>query len=206
MDAGRNACPARGGYNRASPSATDQVNGLPRFVLERLAAHVPDIRLERLARKHAPRLERFERTNRAFFARHVADRGDRYFAEFRDRLGALVDENEAGRCLLFVILDERDEIVGRVNITDIDRPARTELGFRIAESVQGHGVATAGVTQALEQAASAGVREVRARASVENHASRRVLERCGFEATGPAPTPPGSNRTFLGYRRDLTCA
>jgi ribosomal-protein-alanine N-acetyltransferase len=153
---------------------------------------------------HAAPLERFERSNRAFFASRIGDRGDDYFDRFTDRLAALVAENEAGTSLLYVVLDEEGEIVGRVNITDIDHPERTEIGFRVAEHAQGRGIATNGVMWALDQAAAHGVRLVHARASTVNLASQQVLQRCGFNETGPTEPPAGSTKPFVGYSKQLS--
>ncbi|MFG1955235.1 hypothetical protein [Micromonospora sp. NPDC048830] len=52
----------------------------------------------RLAEHHAPALLRFERENRAYFARSVPDRGDAYFAGFAARHAALLAEQAAGLC------------------------------------------------------------------------------------------------------------
>ena len=161
-------------------------------------------KLELLTPEHARPLERFERANRDFFAAQVGDRGHDFFSRFDERLAVLVQENLAGASLFFVMVDADGEVLGRVNISDIDQPALTELGFRVAENAQGRGLASRGVTTALDIAATRGVRSVMARVSTENLASRRVLERCGFVQTGPTEAPDGSSIAFIGYRRDLT--
>ncbi|HEU5043399.1 MAG TPA: GNAT family N-acetyltransferase [Nocardioidaceae bacterium] len=160
-------------------------------------------RMELLSTTHARPLERFERANRTFFAARVGDRGDEYFEHFDDRLASRVLENREGTSLYFVLVDAEGEVLGRVNISDVDRPDVTELGFRVAEHAQGRGLATTGVIEALEIAATRGVRTVTARASVSNVGSRRVLERCGFTQTGPTEPPSGWSQTFIGYRKDL---
>ena len=160
-------------------------------------------RLELLALDHAPALERFERANRVFFAERVGDRGDDFFEHFEDRLAERVRENDERVSLFFVILDGDGEVLGRVNISDIDRPESTELGFRVAEDAQGRGVARQGVATALEIAASRGVTTVKARVSSENLASQRVLHHCGFEQTGQTEAPIDSPTTFMGYRKNL---
>ena len=156
--------------------------------------------LELLTTAHCQRLEEFERTNRAFFASRVSDRGDDYFTHFADRLAERVAENDAGQSLFFVLVAASGQIVGRVNISDIDKPPMTALGFRVDAGSQGKGIATRGVRAALEKARQRGVRSIAARAAVDNLASQRVLEHCGFTAIGPADPPPGSDRTFRGYR------
>lgn len=160
-------------------------------------------RLEPLTSEHARALERFERANRAFFAARIGDRGDDYFEHFDDRLATRVRENQAGTSLYFVIVDSEGEVLGRININDVDCPHLTELGFRVAEHAQGRGLATWGATSALEIAAARGVTTVKARASIANWASRRVLERCGFVQAGPAEAPSGWSQRFIGYRKDL---
>ena len=135
--------------------------------------------------------------------RRVGDRGDDFFEHFDDYLGARVHENREGTSLFFVIVDTGGEVLGRVNISDIDQPELTELGFRVAEHAQGRGIATQGVISALDIAARRGVKALKARVSTANLASRRVLEHCGFGQTGQAEAPTGSSETFIGYRKEL---
>ncbi|QDP97751.1 GNAT family N-acetyltransferase [Microlunatus elymi] len=161
------------------------------------------IRLELLAMRHAERLERFERDNREFFASRISDRGDDYFQHFEQLLADRVAENESGNSLFLVLVTAGGRIAGRVNLSDIDDPARTELGFRVASDLQGRGIATRGVLAALEVARGRGVSTVGARVAVDNPGSRTVLERCGFAAVGPVEAPAGSPRTFVGYRLSL---
>ncbi len=163
----------------------------------------PAVRLQLLGQQHAGSLERFERINRAFFASTIGDRGEDFFARFDELLAARVAENAQGISLLFVLVDASHEVIGRINVLDIDQPELTELGFRIAEQVQGKGVATRGVTEALDAAAILGVTGVMARAAASNVGSQRVLQRCGFAPTGTADAPAGVHETFLGFWRDL---
>ncbi|UYM04093.1 GNAT family N-acetyltransferase [Solicola gregarius] len=148
-------------------------------------------------------MERFELANREFFARHVSDRGDDYFEQFEQRLASLVDENRSARSLCFVLVGSAGEVAGRINLYDIDRPEVTELGFRVAERVQGNGVASRAVLAALGVAGARGVRQVVARASTMNIASQHVLENCGFSGTGQIEPPADSSKAFVGYRRTL---
>lgn len=163
----------------------------------------PPLRLELVELRHAEALERFERANREFFAHSVSDRGDAYFEQFEQGLAVLVDDNRAARSLCFVLVSSVGEVVGRVNLYGVDRPELTELGFRVAESVQGKGVATRGVMAALQVAGTRGVTSVIARASTMNIASQHVLENCGFSFRGQAEPPAGSSKVFVGYRRGL---
>ncbi len=160
-------------------------------------------RLELLTTDHARPLERFERANRSFFAARVGDRGDEFFEHFDDLIARRAQDNREGTSMYFLIVSDGGEVLGRININDVDRPDATELGFRVAQHAQGRGLATAGVIEALEIAAARGVTTVKARVSVANPGSRRVLERCGFIQTGPAEAPADASDSFIGYSKDL---
>jgi ribosomal-protein-alanine N-acetyltransferase len=60
-----------------------------------------------------------------------------------------------------------------------------ELGYRIARKAAGHGLATAAVRQVRALAATEyGLTRLHARVTLDNPASRTVLERNGFVAVG----------------------
>lgn len=141
-------------------------------------------RLERLAAAHAPALLAFEQENRAYFAAYVPDRGDDYFTHFTARHSALLAEQATGLCHFHVLADPSGAILGRVNLVDVaDHSA--ELGFRIAESAAGAGLATAAVREICDLAATRyGLKELRAAAALDNTGSRTVLHRTGFTETG----------------------
>lgn len=133
---------------------------------------------------HAPALLVFERENRAYFAASVPDRGDEYFAGFDARHAQLLGWQAAGTDYLHVLVADGGEVVGRVNLINVaDRSA--ELGYRIAQKAAGQGLATAAVREVRELAATKyGLTSLRARATLDNPASRKVLERNGFVAVG----------------------
>ena len=142
------------------------------------------VKLERLRADHADALLAFERTNRAYFARAVPDRGDAYFAEFAAHLEDRLAEQDAGVCHFHVVLDEDGALIGRLNLMDAEGGS-AELGYRVAESAAGRGVATAAVRELCRLAATAyGLTTITARATLDNVASRTVLERNGFTVTG----------------------
>lgn len=128
----------------------------------------------------------FETKNRAYFARSVPDRGDAYFTGFDERLEHLLVLQEAGTDLFFVVRDESGAVVGRVNLMDVE-DGSAELGYRIAETAAGKGHARAAVKLILTEAARVGVHVVRAMTTVDNVASQRVLEACGFDRVPGEP-------------------
>ncbi|MEV4975097.1 GNAT family N-acetyltransferase [Streptomyces scopuliridis] len=138
------------------------------------------MRLERLRADHADALLEFERENRAYFARSVPDRGDAYFADFASRHRALLAEQDAGLCHFHVLVDDRGDLAGRVNLVDVEDGA-AELGYRIGERAAGRGVATAAVEEMCRLAAMAyGLSALIAVTTLDNPASRAVLARNGF--------------------------
>jgi ribosomal-protein-alanine N-acetyltransferase len=141
--------------------------------------------LQLLHLEHAPAVLAFERENRAYFAASIPDRGDEFFAEFDSRYAHLLAGQAAGTEYLHVLVTERGEVVGRVNLTDVAEGS-AELGYRIAQKAAGQGLATAAVRQVRARAATEyGLSRLRARVTLDNPASRKVLEHNGFVAVGP---------------------
>ena len=148
----------------------------------RLHLPMPDLQLVRL--DHAPALLAFERENRAYFAASVPDRGDEFFAEFDTRHAQLLAWQAAGTDYFHLLVAEGGEVVGRVNLIEV-ADGSAELGYRIAQKAAGQGLATAAVRKVRELAATAyGLTTLRARVTVDNPASRKVLEHNGFVAVG----------------------
>lgn len=126
-----------------------------------------------------PELLEFEMRNREYFARSVPDRGEEYFVGFEAGLEHLLVEQEAGTHLFFLIRDDDDRLVGRVNLVDISE-GTANLGYRVAEDAAGRGHAQGAVRLVLEEARRHGIGLVKAMTTVDNPASRRVLVACGF--------------------------
>jgi [ribosomal protein S5]-alanine N-acetyltransferase len=143
---------------------------------------MPDLQLLRL--DHAPALLAFEQENRAYFAASVPDRGDEFFAEFDTRHAQLLKLQAAGTDYFHLLVAERGEVVGRVNLFKV-ADGSAELGYRIAQKAAGQGLATAAVRKVREFAATKyGLTRLHARVTLDNPASRKVLEHNGFVAGG----------------------
>ncbi|MFD4509215.1 GNAT family N-acetyltransferase [Streptomyces sp. NPDC058457] len=143
---------------------------------------MPELQL--LRPDHFPALLAFEQENRAYFAATVPDRGDDYFARFDERLRALLAEQEAGICYFHVLVEAAGEVLGRVNLVDVE-DGGADLGYRIAERAAGRGLATWGVREVCRRAVDAyGLTTLRAATTLGNTASRAVLARTGFTVTG----------------------
>ena len=143
---------------------------------------MPDLQLVRL--DHAPALLAFERENRAYFAAVIPDRGDEFFAEFDTRHAQLLEWQAAGTDYFHLLVAERGEVVGRVNLFKV-ADGSAELGYRIAQKAAGQGLATAAVRKVRKLAATKyGLSRLRARVTLDNPASRKVLEHNGFVTVG----------------------
>jgi ribosomal-protein-alanine N-acetyltransferase len=159
--------------------------------------------LERLHAGHAPAVLAFELANRAFFAASISDRGDDFFAQFTDGYNALLAEQEAGVCALYVLVAEDGSVLGRFNLVDIEDHT-AELGYRVAQHVAGRGVATATVRELCRLAAAQhGLRTLRAATARQNVASQKVLTKAGFVAVGPASPAHLGGKPGTWYQRDL---
>jgi ribosomal-protein-alanine N-acetyltransferase len=155
--------------------------------------------LQRLRADHADAVLAFELENRSFFAATVSDRGEAFFTEFADRFRALLAEQDAGASRCFVLVDEDEAVLGRFNLTHIEDGA-ADLGYRMAQRAGGRGLASATVA---ELCATAALRALRAAVSDANVASRRVLEKNGFVAVGPADPRDIGGRTGTRFERVL---
>lgn len=159
--------------------------------------------LQRLAPGHAAAVLRFERENRAWFARSVPDRGDDYFADFDARHAALLAEQATGRCHFHVLVDDDGAVLGRFNLVDV-ADGDAELGYRVAERAAGRGVATDGVRRVCALAAETyGLVRLTAVTTLDNAGSLGVLRRTGFTPVGEITL---DGRPGLRHVRDLRAA
>ncbi|MEO6060887.1 MAG: GNAT family protein [Thermoflexales bacterium] len=77
------------------------------------------------------------------------------------------------------------QVVGSAMLKRWSEAGRVEVGYGVAESARGKGVATAAVRLLIARAfADPGVGEVYAETAVANTASRRVVEKAGFQHVG----------------------
>ncbi|MBH1937919.1 GNAT family N-acetyltransferase [Streptomyces sp. AV19] len=106
------------------------------------------------------------------------------------RLTGLLELRDAGRAMPWV-LDAGDEgIAGIVNLNNVVRGAfhSAQLGYWVAAARAGRGLGTAAVEAACDLAGEElGLHRIEAGTVTTNAASRRVLEKCGFERIGTAP-------------------
>ena len=95
------------------------------------------------------------------------------------RLAALEADPASAPYLLHVLLDG-SELAGRIGCHKGPRDSAVEIGYYVAPSHRGRGVATAMVREFLDWLATRGVRRVRAAVGPDNAASLAVLAHFGF--------------------------
>ncbi|MGE8483442.1 MAG: GNAT family N-acetyltransferase [Pseudomonas sp.] len=142
------------------------------------------VRIRTLQRTDAEALLTFELDNREWFERHIDARGSAFYSVqgVTDHIDAYLADFTAGTWHPFVIEDDGGNIVGRANLKGIDMTERSaEVGYRIAQSACGQGLATLAVRHLIQQAQLHwNLKQLVATVYAENIGSTKVLERCGF--------------------------
>jgi [ribosomal protein S5]-alanine N-acetyltransferase len=87
------------------------------------------------------------------------------------------------------LIVEGTDVVGLGGFTGPPTDGEVEIGYSVAPSCQGRGVATAAVGLWLERAGRGGVRRVTAHTSPVENASAHVLRRHGFVRDGEVTDP-----------------
>lgn len=126
----------------------------------------------------------FELNNREWFERHIDARDAAFYSVqgVTEHITAYLSDYAAGLWHPFVIEDAGGKIVGRANLKDIDTSQRSaEVGYRIAESACGQGLATRAVRHLVQEARLRwNLKQLVANVYAENIGSAKVLKRCGF--------------------------
>ena len=147
------------------------------------------IRIIAINEKDGPDLLKFEIDNRSFFEKSCLARGDEYYEEnnFKKILKELIKEQEQGIHYMYLIKNDNDEIVGRINLVDVIRGSmnKAELGYRIAEKHQGKGYGKKAIELVLGEALNIHqLHRIEAGSAIENIASQKILESSGFRKVG----------------------
>jgi RimJ/RimL family protein N-acetyltransferase len=158
---------------------------------QRTVLRTPHAELVSLDRETAAAIARGDRTGRAW-ASGFPTEPDTFIARLTARAA---DEPapdplaEPWRSPWLIAWD--GQVVGMLGCKGAPAGGVVEIGYGLAPSAQGRGLATEAVRALVEALAGAGVGTVAAETLVDNHASRRVLEKAGFTATGRRPSDEG---------------
>jgi len=157
--------------------------------------------LQGLRRDHVAAVLEFEVANRAYFSQSINDRGDEFFEQFTKRHEELLADQVRGVVACYVLVDEDEKVVGRFNLYDLAY-GTADVGYRVAQRVAGHGVATAALRNLCRKARDDhGLSTLKAAASTGNVGSQRVLEKVGFVEVGPTEV---GGRRGVSYELALT--
>ena len=140
-----------------------------------------EISINLLQEIDAGELFKFESENRRFFEEMVPSRGDDYydFEKFTIRHQELLREQEDGLSNFYLIKNNAGEIVGRVNLVDMDKINNiADIGFRVGAEYVGKGIGNRALSLLLKTDLS--VRQIRGKTTTANYASQQVLEKNGF--------------------------
>lgn len=141
----------------------------------------------------APALAAVLTENRAFLAPWQPLRSDEHFSTDGQRraTAAVLDQQAAGGAVPLAITDDSGALVGALTLSSVIRGAfqSCSVGYWLAESAQGRGLATAAVREAVAMAfGELRLHRVQGETLVHNARSQRVLERVGFVEYGRAAT------------------
>ncbi|WP_404406311.1 GNAT family N-acetyltransferase [Jeotgalibacillus malaysiensis] len=142
-----------------------------------------NISIEPLQASDTLSLLQFEKENRAYFSSMVPDRGDHYFRPeiFAQHHQALLDEQAAGDGLFFLIKGEGNNIVGRINVTDLTYEEHSgSVGYRIAQAYAGKEVASKALELLIHDMRKRGLKKLTAQTTDQHIASQKVLLKNGF--------------------------
>ena len=130
----------------------------------------------------------FELENRAWFEQFVTPRDPRFYSPVavQDHIRAYLIAKQQGRFHGCVVLNDQGKIIARANLREMDlKRGEAEVGYRIAHTYTGQGVASAATKHLIMLAYDQWhIKKLSGFVSVENPASARVLEKNGFVKIG----------------------
>ncbi len=144
-----------------------------------------EITLHLLQQQDEAGLFQFESENREFFERLVPSRGDDFyvFENFVSRHRELLKEQEEGFANFYLIKNDAGDILGRINLVDIDKNHQTaEIGFRIGANYGGQGIGNRALNLLLNT--DLGLKKINGKTTTVNQASQIILTKNGFKQVG----------------------
>jgi [ribosomal protein S5]-alanine N-acetyltransferase len=110
----------------------------------------------------------------------------RSFEEYRDAERARFADGIGKHFHIWSIREQgSDDVLGRVMLRPLRDTEHVSVGYRLVPSQWGKGYATEALNAVLDYGFNiVRLNEITATARIENHASHRVLKRCGFARDG----------------------
>jgi RimJ/RimL family protein N-acetyltransferase len=142
-----------------------------------------DVHLEPLGLEHADAVEELVRDPLSVRFTRIPEPAPPGFV--RSWLGRYEDGRRDGTREGFAVVAGDGAFLGLALAPAIEREAATaELGYIVAPDARGRGVGTEALRLLTEWALAQGLVRLELRISVENEASKRVAERCGYALEG----------------------
>lgn len=166
-----------------------------------------EISINSLQERDAEELFEFEKNNRLFFEQMVPSRGEDYFnfETFKIIYKELLTEQQENKSKFYLIRDNSDKIIGRINLVDIDTTNDiAEVGYRVGQEYGGKGIGARALKLLLETEIS--VTKIKAKTTINNIASQRVLEKNGFKQVSTSDDEfemNGKKLQFINYILEL---
>lgn len=147
------------------------------------------ISIHLLSKCNAEELLEFEKQNKDFFETVIPPRNENYYniQNLKHILEEIEEEQSRGLCYMYLIRNEKKELVGRVNLFSIARGIfqKAEVGYRIGKEYNGKGYATEAVRLACKEGFEKyKLHRIEAGTSNKNIGSQIVLLKNGFEFIG----------------------
>ncbi len=137
-----------------------------------------------LQKSDVDKLFQFELDNRRWFEKHIAARESDFYSKFKVEKYIIACLAEFHTQVMYpAIIEVDDVIIARVNFRNINLEKKTaDIGYRVAESESGKGVASFAVSEMLEIAEkNFCLKNIKSYVSATNIASQRVLEKYAFK-------------------------
>lgn len=147
------------------------------------------VSIQLLSKYNAEEILEFEKQNRAFFETIIPPRGEDYYniENLKQILEEIEEEQNKGLCYMYLIRNEKEQLVGRVNLFSVVRGIfqKAEVGYRIGKEHNGRGYATEAVKLVCKEAFEKyKLHRLEAGTSSKNIGSQIVLVKNGFEFIG----------------------
>lgn len=139
--------------------------------------------LRLLSEADVHRLLSFEIDNKRWFESYIDPRSAAFYSVdgVREHIAEYLSLYQSQKMLPMLIVDDCGEIVGRLNLRDIDMLDRSAyLGYRIGEAFINRGLAKQAVEELIAQIAYLNLKTLIAYVSADNIASQKVLQHNGF--------------------------
>ncbi|AVI62548.1 GNAT family N-acetyltransferase [Halomonas sp. GFAJ-1] len=170
--------------------------------------HANDLTFKLITPEDAAELLVFETQEREWFEQYIEARPQSFYTP-QGTTQHIIEclALNAQRRMSPLLIRKRGTIVGRANLRDMQN-GQGKVGYRIGEQACGHGIAQRALHFLINEARSVyRLDTLSAIVSVDNGASRRVLEKVGFEAGEKLPDyslVAGLRLDSVLYKKDIS--